>query len=128
MSDQAIVLFPDSGVDLASARVALGATSLTVRGDNRELQISWHGGPVLRVTFERGPDVLAEARELGEGTPYAELLTRCNARFVITADDLDAVLDDTNTLIETQLTLQHATQGVLFNTWNDELSGPEPVR
>jgi len=39
--------------------------------------------------------------------------------------DLDEVLDEINTLIEVQCTLQDATSGYLFNSWNGEVSGPE---
>ncbi len=120
-----IVMFHDPALDLAGARRALEATTLNVDGDDRELRVRWATGPVLRVTLERNPGVLAEAGELGAGTAFATQLQVCDARFVIAFDDLDAVLDEANTLIETQLTLQHATRGILFNTWNDEMSGPE---
>lgn len=43
----------------------------------------------------------------------------------ILIDDLDGVLDEINTLIEVQGTLQDVTRGFLFNTRNCVLSGPE---
>ena len=120
-----IVMFNGSALDLAGARRALEATTLTVDGDDQELRVRWADGPVLRVSLERGPGVLAEAHELGAGTAFVTQLQACDARLVIAFDDLGAVLDEVNTLIETQVTLQQATQGILFNTWNDEMSAPE---
>ena len=49
-------------------------------------------------------------------------LKGCDARFVIEFDDLDAVLDETNTLIELQGALQEAApSAVFFNAWNGNL-------
>lgn len=89
------------------------------------LTVGYSQGPQLRVVFLCEPFVREEAEELGEGTPHAAELSRCDVRFEILIDDLNGVLDETNTLIDVQLTLQDATSGFMFNTWNQELTGPE---
>lgn len=42
-------------------------------------------------------------------------------------DDLEAGLDEVNTIIESQIQLQDASQGVLFMHWNDALQTPLPA-
>jgi hypothetical protein len=130
MADHATLVFFRSGQgDLGTAATALADRGLSVqqvaREFNPELVVGDVNGPRLRVAFLTEAYVQEEAAEIGEGTRYAADLGQCDARYEIMIDDLDAVLDETNTLIETQLTLQHATGGLLFNTWNGELAGPD---
>jgi hypothetical protein len=95
-----------------------------VREWGDELTVRYPGGPQLRVAYVQEPSVPQEAGEISEGTPHAADMSRCEVRFEILIDDLDAVLDETNTLIETQLTLQTATGGFMFNTWGGQVVGP----
>jgi hypothetical protein len=71
--------------------------------------------------------VTDEAAEISKGTPHEREISQCESRYEILIDDLDLVLDEINTLIEVQATLQSATSGFLFNSWNGELSGPDTV-
>ena len=48
-----------------------------------------------------------------------------DAQFEITFGDLDEVLDEINTLIEVQATLQGATHGYQYNAWNRQWSAPD---
>ena len=95
------------------------------RGDADTLTVRWENGPEMSVAWSADPHVAEEAAEIAEGSPFAAELSRCDARFEIGIEDLDEVLDEINTLIEVQCTLQDATAGYLFNSWNGELSGPE---
>ena len=65
-----------------------------------------------------------EAAEIGAGTAHEDALRGCDARFEIGIDDLDAALDEINTLIEVQSALQDASRGFLFLPWNGNLSEP----
>lgn len=90
-------------------------------------RVHWGPGtPRLAVRLSRGPDHQVDTTGIGEGTPHGRALARCDAWLEISFDDLDEVLDESNTLIETQLTLQDATGGFMFNTWNGTLSAYEP--
>ena len=120
-----MVFFPaQAGAhDLDWAREALGEQGLTVATTPRGLEVSWgDDGPLLRVAFARGDHVAEEAAEIAEGGEFEDAMRGCAARFEIAIDDLDEALDEMNTLIEVQATLQQATAGYLFNSWNRELS------
>lgn len=119
----------DFGLDQAQTALA-GRGWLAVRRDGDRLTVQPKGkeNPVLRVEFTSGEAV---QRQIANGialiAPYPERVSQCNARFDITFDNLDEVLDEINTLIEVQLALQDATKGFLFNSWNQSLSAPEDI-
>ncbi len=121
-----MVFFPAQagGFDLDWARDALTAQGLSVDAQPGALAVRWdEDGPVLRVAYAQGEQVAREAlQRAGEGAPAEALLRACTARFEIAIDDLDEALDEMNTLIEVQSTLQDGTGGHLFNTWNREWS------
>jgi hypothetical protein len=126
MADDVSMIFFRSGqFDLDAAASALTDRGLSVRRGEDELVVGFRGGPQLRVAYVSEPYVREEAEEIGAGTPHAAALGGCDARFEILIDDLDAVLDEINTLIDVQAALQDATGGFLFNTWNGELAGPD---
>jgi hypothetical protein len=118
-----MVLFQNQGLGLDDASHALKARGLTVMGHGDELVVRWGDGPMLRVLLARDPAVRQEALEIARLTAVAGL-GQCDARFEIVCADLDVALDEINTLIETQATLQQLTGGFLFNTWNSELLPP----
>ena len=120
-----MVLFHDPSIGLKEAAQILKDRSLTVEDRETSLQVRWDDGPVLTIRLSRGPVVQQMAAEIGQDTPYAEDLAHCDACFAILIEDLENVLDEINTLIETQLALQYATGGFLFNTWNSQLSPPD---
>lgn len=90
-----------------------------------ELHVTCGDSPVLRIGFVADDYVLGEAGELSEGTPHAQAMSQCDVRYEIAIDDLDAVLDEINTLIEVQATLQDATGGYIHNSWNGKIMAPE---
>ncbi len=82
------------------------------------------GSPQFRISLASEPHVLVEAIEISSGTPHAAAMRECAARFEIVIDDLDAALDEINTLIEVQSALQDASQGFLYIPWSGNLSEP----
>lgn len=76
----------------------------------------------LELSLNDAPNVLQEAIELAHGTEHGHAMSQCTARFEISIIDLEAVLDEMNTLIEVQQTLLAAVDGVLWNEWNEALS------
>jgi hypothetical protein len=122
--DASMIFFRSAGFDLDAAAAALADRGLSVRRTNDELTVGFPGGPQLRVAYVQEEYVQEEAEEIGAGSPHAAAMGQCDTRFEILIDDLEAALDEINTLIDVQATLQDATQGFLFNTWNGELAGP----
>src|SRR5262245_20212825 len=120
MADHATRIFFRAGRgDLATAAAALADRGMTVqrlaRDFGDELTVGYPRGPQLRVAFVGEPYVQQEEAEISEGTSQAEAMSQCEVRYEILIDDQDGVLDEINTLIEAQLTLQTATGGFIFN-------------
>ncbi|EPG5380528.1 hypothetical protein [Stenotrophomonas maltophilia] len=100
----------DYGLEL---ELELGGNSVLITGDEDVR---------LRLSLNDAPHVLQEAIELAHGTGHVHAMSQCTARFEISITDLEAVLDEMNTLIEVQQTLLTAVDGVLWNEWNEALS------
>lgn len=117
-----MIYFRSSGYDLDAAGHSFITHGLSVSHDNQELTVRWGDGPTLRIRLSTAAVVQQEARELSKRNSDTSAIRDCDVRFEILIDNLDEVLDEINTLIEVQATLQDATNGFLFNTWNRRLS------
>lgn len=124
MSDACMVFFESGRCDLDGAVASLTRYGLAVEREGDRLRATRPGAPAFGVVRVTGPSVAAEAAEIGADTEHAEALSRCDARFDILVEDLDAALDEINTLIEVQGALQDASRGYLFVGWNGTLSEP----
>jgi hypothetical protein len=126
MADNACFIFFRSGCcTLDDAGKALTERGLSVKRNRDELDVCFPGTPMLRVVLATGDYVREEAAEIAADTPHFAPMSACDARFEILIEDLDAVLDEINTLIDVQACLQDLVHGWLFRTWNGELSGPD---
>ncbi len=127
--DVCMIFFRRGRGDLDTAAAALSDRQATIRRTTdefgSELSVNWADGPPLRIAFVDEPHVREEAAELSENSPHAVEMGRCEVRYEILIDDLDSVLDEINTLIEVQATLQTKTGGFMFNSWNGSLTGPD---
>jgi len=110
-------------VTLDDAERALRTTRLTVTRDGDRVGVRWGKGPELHIGLSHEPHVRLEAAEVAETHARPEI-ARCDRRFEVGFDDLDAVLDETNTLIEVQMTLQDVTGGYITMAWNGNLLAP----
>ena len=119
-----MVFFRSGAVALDDAARLLSGRGMHVGKQGTELAVQWNQGPVLRIRYAADSRVAQEAHEIGGRTPHAAAMNACNARFEIAIADLETVLDEMNTLIEVQMTLQEATGGYLFCGWNRALTGP----
>jgi hypothetical protein len=124
-----MVYFRPGACDLDAAARSLAGYGLTVSRRGDELTAGRPDIPEFpnrwfRVRLAAGPHVAAEAAEVGEGTPHAVALRECGARFEVAIADLDAALDEINTLMEVQGALQDASHGFLFLPWNGNLMEP----
>jgi hypothetical protein len=125
MADDACFVFFRSGAcDLGGAAKALARFKLTVKRRGDELVVRRPGGPALRVAYAADGYVAEEAAEIAaDHSPAAKLLP-CDVRFEVLIDDLDAVLQEYNTLFAVQEVLAEATGGFVFNTWNGAIPWP----
>ena len=113
------ILFPSNRANLNDAQSALEKDGLTIENDNDRLVCFCNDSPRFTVYFNQGKEVQAEAKTMGEEYPnYRSRLKNCDARFEISFADLSKVLNEINTLIDIQLTLQDATEGIVFTSWN----------
>lgn len=127
MADGCLVFFRPGACDLDAAAKSLAGYRLTVTRRGDELTAGRPGSPQFRIVLSAEPHVAVEAAEIGEGTPHEAAMRECGARFEVGIDDLDAALDEINTLMEVQGALQDASQGFLFLPWNGNLSEPWQV-
>lgn len=122
--DSCLIFFRDERHDLASAAKALSERGLAVVRKADELEVAVPEAPALRIALATGDHVREEAAEISEGTDFSGDMAACHLRFEIFIKDLDATLDEANTLIEVQATLQDLTHGYLFLTWNGNIVEP----
>jgi len=104
---------------LDKAQDVLEQDGLTVEKENSRLTCFRDSSPKFTIYLNRGEDIQTEAKEIAEEYPnYRSRLKNCDARFEISFADLSEVLDEINTLIDIQLTLQDETEGIVFTSWN----------
>lgn len=117
-----LVFFESGKADLTSAAIALAGRGLEVNRDQNGLVVFRGNGPRFRVVLTTEDYAREEAEEIGEGTPYAAAMKRCDIRFEVMFNDLDEALDEINTMIEVQAALQEVSGGYLFLPWNATLT------
>jgi hypothetical protein len=119
-----LVLHEEISFDINEIHGVLLDTELSILRQGDNIAVWWEGGPLLFITSAVSETIRKEATLIGQGTPYADILSQCAARIEITFDDLEEVRTEIDTLIEVQETLQDATQGFIFNAWNGKLAPP----
>jgi len=119
-----LVFFRSGACDLDAASRSLAGHGLTVTRTGDAITAARPGSPEFRIRLATEEWVRAEAAEIGDGTPHEAAMRECDARFEVSFDSLDDVLDEINTLLEVQGALQDASRGFLFLPWNGNLSGP----
>ncbi len=116
---------PEATFTPAKLKQVLGR-QLTETGRDPPFAYRFGDGPILYVSINRGEFVETIGRRLmGRGRKYRSLIAGCDTQIEITFRDLEEVLDEINTLIDIQATLQEATGGLLYRSWNQTFSGPE---
>lgn len=101
--NQFLVFFRDPGHEVTPERLerVLADARHTVTGDASPFAVRLAAGPTLSVSIERGPvaEVLA-LRLMGRDREFRPLAKGCDAYVQVAFDDLDAMLDEINTLID----------------------------
>lgn len=119
-SEVCLILYHDPHIGIDEAEAALGSYIVARRGD--VLHFRWPNGPVLRIRA-----INAVSARDGRVSWHLNLPTpvdRFPRAFEISFDDLEEVLDEINTLIDAQATLEDLTGGACYNTWNENLTLP----
>ena len=122
------IYFNDPAHDLDAAESALLDIGVDVARDGESLQLSGEDLPSFAVRLLSGPQIAAQAQDIaarwGAATPEGQALSGCDRCFLVAIDDFDEALDEINTMMEVQAALQDLTSGVLFLSWNRQLSLP----
>ena len=131
MSASCFILYPTRlrpGIALAHLDEALTPLGMSVTKRPASLLVQWNEGPKFKVSLASGAEVLAESAEIAEAfapeRADRDRIAACDARVELSFD-LEKALDESNTLIELQLTLQTLLEGWIFTQWNGQLVGPK---
>ena len=123
-----LIFFRDPAREFTQDRLkqTLVDARLSVTGDEQPFAVQWHDGPVLSVSVQHASNVETIIRGLvGRRRKHRTLIPGCDAEIKIVLPDVEAVLDEINTLIEVQSTLQAATGGLMYMSWNHNFAGPD---
>ncbi len=116
----AYVMFHDPRIELKHAVNALRKEKLDVTIRPDVLVVRSDGDRQVAIRLNHDPEVQDVARGLAEGTDFANDLGRCDSRFEIgpyEADNGDA-------LRRVVTLLQELTAGFVYQSWDQQLSGP----
>ena len=116
---------PDEKFTTAQMQLSLKKSGLSVSNEAEVLSVRWGDGPILKVSIQRGSHLEAVLRGLvGQHRKYSSFISGVDAEIKIEISDLNEALDEINTLIEVQATLQDVTQGLMYMSWNQVFSPP----
>ncbi len=112
------------GIDEAEQALATGRGKRLKRARRGEvLAVRWKKGPVLFIRHARGDLVAQEVALLRNVGNHAEELAKCDALFEVSFLDLEAVLDESISLLDVQWTLADALpRGFEYLEWNRTLT------
>jgi hypothetical protein len=104
---------------------------IIMEGDVEPFSLKWgNKGPTLYASIDHGKTVKTLVKRLMRqiSDPNHRVLAEAsNACIEVKFEDAEEVLDDINTLIEVQATLQKATNALMYNSWNQSFNGPEDL-
>ena len=122
------VMFPSPGIDLAEAGRLLEGRSFSVeKSDNNELRCKYDD-IVFLLSRHEGPEIQRESAMIGDLLNNPTEIEQCDCRFQIGFYDREKVLDEINSLIEIQASLQDAMNAYLFNVWNECVQPPDSLK
>jgi hypothetical protein len=118
MSGHFAVYFKAGCCDMDAAVRALTRCDLTVSPQDGYVIVSRSGSPEFDVGLSTEPWVRQEAAGIAGSSPDAAALAECDARFEVSTENLQAALQEINTMMEIQVALQVACNGIVFLPWN----------
>jgi hypothetical protein len=122
------LMFPSPGIDLGEAGALLTDRGFTVEeADKDELRCECND-IVFLLSRHEGPEIQCESAMIGDLLNNPTEIEQCDCRFQVGFYDREKVLDEINSLIEIQTTLQDATNAYLFNVWNECVQPPDSLK
>ena len=121
LPNQCLLFFSDPGASFTATRMkrVLLDEGVTVNGETEPFALQWGGGPTLYASIVRGDVASTLAQRLmGRGRKYKAQAESSDVYIEIKFENLEQVLDEINTLIVVQTTLQQATGGLIYRAWN----------
>jgi hypothetical protein len=118
------VYFRAGATDLEAVVTALVAAGMTATRSGEFATVGYADGPALRLSLKSSTVVRDEATARGKGTRHARSMVGFDARVDVDIEDLDRALDEINSLIVVQGTVQELTRGYLYTPWNGGLHPP----
>ena len=120
MSRHVCLIFCSSDrLTLNDAKTVLEKDGLSIESCDNKLICFRDASPKFAIKLNKKEEVQTHAKALGEEYPnYRSRLKNCDACFEISFADLSEVLDEVNTLIDIQIVLQDAAEGIVFTSWN----------
>ncbi|MCA9606031.1 MAG: hypothetical protein KC619_10575 [Myxococcales bacterium] len=119
-ADSSFLVFIENDATLADAEAKLTASWLDAVRDGDVLVVRSDNGAELLIGESDAPHVKIEAEEIAEWKGVPEIAA-CTRRFEVHVPDLEASLDDYNSLFETQMILGQLSAGWILLSWNGEL-------
>ena len=118
--DSGYLVFFEGTTTIDDAERAFRKAGMFVTRTGDDLTVTWKNSPEFNIGINAKDWVPIEAEEVAE-RHQLPAIAKCKRRFEVAFDDLEAVLDEYNTLFETQMTLLTLTNGYCQNTWNGVL-------
>lgn len=120
MSRHVCLIFCSSDrISLNDAQTILEKDGLSIESRDNSLICFRDNSPRFTIRLNQEEEVRVSAKSLGEEYPnYRSRLKNCDAHFEISFANLSEVLDEVNTLIDIQIVLQDAAEGIVFTSWN----------
>lgn len=117
---------PESKFTPARMKDALAEEGIRTEGKAEPFTLQCGDGPKMFASIVRGTTAsFLATRLMGKARKHKALAETCDAYIEIKFESLNEVLDEINTLISVQSSLQKATGGLLYRSWNQSFSGPE---
>lgn len=116
---------PETKFDTSRLREVVAAAGLSATAGGEPITVQFGEGPKMKLSIARGKFLETMVRGLvGTQRKHKDLVAGCDAQIKIEIENLDEALDEMNTLIDLQASLQNATGGLMYNSWNQEFSAP----
>lgn len=122
--NQFFVYFQRGVATLETAREGLALHDLETAGVQPEAFTVRYEHLSFKVTLEDSEQVASDARAIAGAEERWRPLALCTARFSVEVSDLNAALEEINTMMELQGALQDCADGYLVLPWNGGILGP----
>ncbi|NYE94284.1 hypothetical protein FHU41_000505 [Psychromicrobium silvestre] len=122
--DRFFVYFRRGAASLESALNTLPMHDLQAASVTEENFLVSEQGLSFLITLEESEQVPLAAAQAAGAEPRWQPLTECTARFAVEISDLEAALEEINTMLELQGALQDCCNGYLVLPWNGGILEP----